>query len=35
VTVFGTGGAEENTASVAMNARLGYVVEERWLTLER
>lgn len=35
VTVFGTGGAEENVASVAMNTRLGYVVEERWVTLER
>lgn len=35
VTVFGTGGAAENAASLAMNARLGYVVEERWLTLER
>ena len=33
--VFGTGGAEENAASLAMNARLGYVVTERWLTLER
>ena len=31
--VFGTGGAEENAASLAMNARLGYVVTERWLTL--
>lgn len=33
--VFGTGGAEENPASLAMNARLGYVVTERWLTLVR
>ncbi|GAA2752077.1 GNAT family N-acetyltransferase [Amnibacterium kyonggiense] len=33
--VFGTGGAEENAASLAMNARLGYVVTERWLTLVR
>jgi GNAT superfamily N-acetyltransferase len=32
-SVFGTGGAEENAASLAMNARLGYVVTERWLTL--
>jgi GNAT superfamily N-acetyltransferase len=31
--VFGTGGAEENAASLAMNARLGYEVTERWLTL--
>jgi len=31
--VFGTGGAEENAASLAMNARLGYAVTERWLTL--
>lgn len=34
-TVFGTGGADENTASLAMNARLGYAVTERWLTLVR
>lgn len=34
-TVFGTGGADENDASLAMNARLGYSVTERWLTLER
>lgn len=34
-SVFGTGGAAENAASLAMNARLGYAVEERWLTLER
>ena len=34
-TVFGTGGAEENAAGLAMNARLGYVVTERWLSLER
>lgn len=33
--VFGTGGAEENEASLAMNARLGYAVTERWLTLVR
>ena len=32
-TVFGTGGAEENAPSLAMNARLGYEVTERWLTL--
>jgi GNAT superfamily N-acetyltransferase len=32
-TVFGTGGAEENAPSLAMNARLGYVVTERWVTL--
>ena len=31
--LFGTGGAEENVASLAMNARLGYVVTERWWTL--
>jgi len=31
--VFGTGGADENAASLAMNARLGYAVTERWLTL--
>lgn len=35
VGVFGTGGADENSASLAMNARLGYVVTERWLTLEQ
>ncbi|GAA4751802.1 hypothetical protein GCM10025783_25540 [Amnibacterium soli] len=33
VQVFGTGGADENAASLAMNARLGYAVTERWLTL--
>ena len=33
VIEFGTGGADENTASLAMNARLGYIVTERWLTL--
>ena len=33
VRVFGTGGADENAASLAMNARLGYAVTERWLTL--
>lgn len=31
--VFGTGGADENAASLAMNARLGYAVTERWPTL--
>jgi hypothetical protein len=34
-TSFGTGGADENAASLAMNARLGYEVTERWLTLVR
>lgn len=33
VRVFGTGGADENTASLAMNRRLGYSVTERWVTL--
>ena len=33
VALFGTGGADENAASLAMNARLGYEVTERWLTL--
>ena len=28
-----TGGAARNTAIVAANARLGFVVDERWLTL--
>jgi GNAT superfamily N-acetyltransferase len=32
-SVFGTGGAAENAASLAMNARVGYAVTERWLTL--
>jgi hypothetical protein len=32
--VFGTGGAAEHEASLAMNARLGYVVTERWVTLD-
>jgi len=31
--VFGTGGAAVNAGSLAMNARVGYVVEERWLSL--
>ncbi|MGT2426191.1 GNAT family N-acetyltransferase [Amnibacterium kyonggiense] len=35
VAVFGTGGAAENVASLAMNARLGYEVTERWLTFVR
>lgn len=30
---FGTGGAQVNAASLAMNARLGYEVTERWLAL--
>jgi len=33
--VFGTGGAQVNAAVLAANARLGYVVEERWLSLRR
>ncbi|GIJ00582.1 hypothetical protein CLV28_1180 [Sediminihabitans luteus] len=33
VRVLGTGGAQVNAASVRMNERLGYVLEERWLTL--
>lgn len=31
--VFGTGGAAVNTGSLAMNARVGYVLTERWLSL--
>ncbi|MCH1865073.1 hypothetical protein [Nocardioides sp. CFH 31398] len=31
--VFGTGGAAVNAGSLAMNARVGYLVEERWLSL--
>lgn len=31
--VFGTGGAAVNAGSLAMNAAVGYVVEERWLSL--
>jgi hypothetical protein len=31
--VFGAGGAAVNAGSLAMNARVGYVVEERWLSL--
>ncbi|MFD1721442.1 GNAT family N-acetyltransferase [Amnibacterium endophyticum] len=33
VCTFGTGGADENAPSLAMNRRLGYVVTERWVTL--
>lgn len=33
VEVFRTGGAEENTAILAANLRLGYVVDEEWVTL--
>jgi hypothetical protein len=33
VRVFGTGGAASNAASLAMNRAVGYVVEERWLSL--
>ena len=34
VMLFGTGGADENAPSLAMNRRVGYEVVERWLTLE-
>jgi hypothetical protein len=33
VRVLGTGGAAVNAGSLAMNAHLGYVVTERWLSL--
>ncbi|WP_460511508.1 acetyltransferase [Frigoribacterium salinisoli] len=33
--VFGTGGAQVNAAALAANARLGYLVEERWLSLRQ
>lgn len=32
-TVFGTGGAQLNAGSIAMNERLGYELKERWLSL--
>lgn len=32
-TVFGTGGAQVNAGSIAMNERLGYELVERWLSL--
>ncbi len=35
VREFATGGAQVNTASLRMNARVGYVVTERWLSLSR
>jgi hypothetical protein len=35
VREFGTGGAQSNTASMQMNKRLGYAIEEQWLSLER
>lgn len=34
VRTFGTGGAQVNAASIGMNESLGYVIEERWVTLE-
>lgn len=34
VEVFRTGGAAENTAILAANQRLGYVIDEEWITLE-
>lgn len=34
VEVFRTGGASENTAILAANQRLGYVIDEEWMTLE-
>ena len=34
-TRFGTGGSALNAGSVRMNEACGYVVDERWLTLER
>ena len=34
VTAFRTGGAAENAAILRANERLGFVVDERWLTLE-
>jgi len=33
--LFGTGGAQVNVGSIRMNERLGYVIEERWLSLAR
>lgn len=33
VRTFGTGGAQVNAASIRMNESLGYVIEERWLSL--
>lgn len=33
VTAFRTGGAAENTAILRANERLGFTVDERWLTL--
>jgi hypothetical protein len=33
VRTFGTGGAAVNAGSLAMNRALGYIVEERWLSL--
>ena len=30
---FGTGGAQSNAGSIRMNEHLGYVIEERWLSL--
>lgn len=33
VTAFRTGGSSENTAILAINQRLGFVVDEQWVTL--
>lgn len=35
VAVVRTGGSEENRAILAVNASLGFRVDERWLTLTR
>lgn len=33
VRTFGTGGAQINSGSIGMNQALGYVVDERWVSL--
>ncbi|MCI4656684.1 GNAT family N-acetyltransferase [Cryobacterium zhongshanensis] len=33
IRTFGTGGAQSNAGSIRMNEHLGYVIEERWLSL--
>ncbi|MDY7528886.1 MULTISPECIES: hypothetical protein [unclassified Cryobacterium] len=33
IRIFGTGGAQSNAGSIRMNEHLGYVIEERWLSL--
>lgn len=35
IQVFRTGGSADNTAILSADARLGYTIDEHWVTLER